>query len=356
MGIYSALPILHVRMKAIRKVKPGAGFEMVDVGVPKPEEGEVLVKVKATSMCGTDIHIYNWEAPWSEGRLVPPKTLGHEVCGEVVELGKGVKGLAAGDNVSAESHIYCGKCDLCRAGHGHICRRLQFFSVDTDGFWAEYAIMPEQNAWKNPEGMEPEIATLQESMGNSVYTVSESNVRGKDVAIFGLGSTGLFATGIAKAMGARKVIVVGGTKMHLDIAKKMKADVLVNRHDRDPLKEIMEETEGRGPDVVLEMSGSEQALQQAVQAVKPTGMVSALGLPTKQVTLDVSKNIILKDVTFRGIYGRRIWDTWKITSELLRDKKVDIRPVITHRLRLEDFEKGVQAMKSGESGKVVMFP
>ncbi|MBI4176586.1 MAG: L-threonine 3-dehydrogenase [Candidatus Aenigmarchaeota archaeon] len=343
-------------MKAVRKLKPGVGFEVADIGVPKPGEGEVLIKVRATSICGTDVHIYNWDPPWSQGRFVPPKTMGHEVCGEVAETGGGVKGLQEGDLISAESHIYCGKCDQCMAGNSHICEKLKFFSIDTDGFWAEYALLPEQNAWKNPEGMDPEIATLQESMGNSVYTVQESNVRGKAVAIFGLGPTGLFATGIAKALGAGKVMVIGGTKTHLDIAKKMKADVLINRHDGDPVKQILEHTEGKGPDVVLEMSGAEQAIQQALQVVKPTGAVTALGLPTKPIALDIAKNIVLKDLTFRGIYGRKIWDTWKITSDLLHKKGLDIRPVITHRIRLDDFEKGIEAMKSGQSGKVVMRP
>lgn len=343
-------------MQAVRKLKKAPGFELSEVEVPTPKQGELLVKVKATSLCGTDIHIYNWEPPWSTGRYVPPKTMGHEVCGEVVEIGKGVNGFEIGDSVSAESHIYDNTCHQCKLGNQHICENLKFFSIDTDGFWAEYAIIPQQNAWKNPKGMKPEIATLQESMGNSVYTVEESKVAGKNVAIFGLGPTGLFAIGIAKAMGAKKVMGIGGTSTHEKIAKKMKADTFINRHEQDPVKTLREHTDGKGPDVVLEMSGAREALLQALEAVRPVGMVSVLGLPTKPIEIDVSKTIVLKDLTFRGIYGRKIWDTWKTTSSLLNSGKLDISPMITHRLKLEEFDTGIQAMKSGESGKVVMFP
>lgn len=342
-------------MRAVRKLRPAQGFELAAVEVPRPGAGELLIKVKATSLCGTDVHIYNWEPPWSQGRFLPPKTLGHEVCGEVLDMGQGVAGFQKGDSVSAESHIYCSSCRQCGMGNQHICEQLKFFSIDTDGFWAEYAVLPVQNAWKNPPGMKPEIATLQESVGNSVYTVEEAGVSGRVVAIFGLGPTGLFATGIAKALGARQVVTVGGTDIHRTIAKRMGADVVINRHEEDPVKRILELTGGLGADAALEMSGSGAALLQALDAVRPVGTVAALGLPTAPVTIDVSKKIVLKDLTFRGIYGRKIWDTWKTTSRLLKEG-LDISPIITHRLKLEQFEEGIQAMKSGESGKVVLFP
>lgn len=342
-------------MRAIRKLQPGKGFELVRIDVPSPRKGELLIKVKATSLCGTDIHIYNWEPPWSTGRYTPPRTMGHEVCGEIVEKGEGVQGFEIGDSVSAESHIYDNTCFQCRLGNQHICESLKFFSIDTDGFWADYAILPVQNAWKNPPTLPAEIATLQESMGNSVYTVHESQVKGATVAIFGTGPTGLFATGIAKAMGARKVAIVYGSPVHAGIAERMGADILINRHEKDPVKELRDLTDGHGVDVALEFSGSTQALDQALDAVRPVGRVSVLGLPTKTMELDISKKIVLKDLTFRGIYGRRIWDTWKQTAALLQNG-LDISPMITHRLELEEFEQGVQAMKSGESGKVVLLP
>lgn len=342
------------KMQAVRKLKPGKGFELKEIEVPKPKAGELLIEVNATSLCGTDVHIYNWDPPWND-RISPPRTIGHEVAGTVVKLGEGVSKFQEGDFVSAESHIYDGTCGMCKIGNTHICQNLKFFGVDVDGFWAQYALLPEKNAWKNPPSLPPEIATLQEPMGNSVYTITESNVKGKSVAIFGLGPTGLFATGIAKKMGAKQVIAVAGTPLHQSIAKKMGADVLINRHEQDPVKEILSLTDGLGADVVLEMSGAEQALFQALDAVRAVGTVTVLGLPTKPVSIDVSKKIVFKDLTFRGIYGRKIWDTWKTTSSLLTNG-LDISPIITHRLKLEEFEKGIETMKSGQSGKVVFFP
>ena len=343
-------------MRAVRKLKPQPGFELTKVPVPKPGPGEVLIKVKAASLCGTDVHVYNWEPPWSEGRFTPPVTTGHEVCGEVAELGPGVTGLAVGDSVSAESHIACGSCEMCLTGNMHICQNIKFFSIDVDGFFAEYAILPVKNAWRNPKDMPVEIATLQESMGNSVYTVQASNVPGKNVAIFGSGPTGLFATGIAKAMGATNVMVVVGSEVHSRIAKQMGADHIINRHDQDPVDAIKALTNGMGADVVLEMSGHPVAINQSLKAARLTGQVTVLGLPPKPVEVNVSKDLVLKDLTVRGVYGRKTWETWLVTSRLLASGRVDIRPVITHRLPLESFEEGIKAMKAGESGKVVFFP
>lgn len=344
-------------MKAVRKLEAKPGFSLADIPEPSPGKGELLIDVQATSMCGTDIHIYNWEPPWSEGnRFVPPKTMGHEVAGKVIQVGKAVEGFQEGDLVSAESHIWDGTCPMCLMKNYHICQNVKFFSIDTDGFWAEKAIIPQQNAWKNPASLPAEIATLQESMGNSVYTVSESNVQGKNVAIFGAGPTGLFATGIAKAMGALKVMTVAGSDTHKTIAKQMGADLIIDRHKENPVDVIKSETNGIGADVVLEMSGSVKGFETAIKSVRMTGMLTMLGLPIKKIEIDVSKDIVLKDLTFRGVYGRKVWDTWKMTSDLLTSGKVDISPIITHRLKLEDFEKGIEAMKSGQSGKVVFTP
>lgn len=343
------------KMIAVRKMNPAPGLELSETEVPEPGKGKLLVEVTATSMCGTDVHIYNWEPPFGPGRLNPPITIGHEVVGKVIGIGEGVEGFADGDSVSAESHIYDNTCNTCKLGNVHICENIKFYGVDTNGFWAKYALIDISTAWKNPPSLPPEIATLQESMGNSVYTVEESNVKDKDVVIFGTGPTGLFSIAIAKAMGARKVMVVYGSDMHGKISKQMGADNLINRHEKDPVKEVLELTEGKGADVVLEMSGAEQAINNALDAVRPVGMVTVLGLPPKPLTIDISKKIVLKDLTFRGIYGRRIWDTWKTTSRLLSEG-LDITPIITHRLKLDEFEKGIEAMKSGQSGKVVFFP
>lgn len=343
-------------MKAVRKMKEGPGLELVTMPVPEPNDHEVLVKVKACSLCGTDMHIYNWEHPWSEGRIKPPRTIGHEICGEVVEAGKDVTLVREGDLVSAESHIFDGKCMQCRMGNMHICENLKFFGADVDGFFAEYAVIPETNVWKNPPDMPVEIATLQESIGNSVYTVFSHDVAAKIVAVFGGGPTAQFAIGILKAAGASSIIAVAGSKLHLDLAKKMGADVVLNRHEKDTVNEILELTGGMGADLFLEMSGSGIAFNQGLRALRPSGGASVLGLPTKDVCIDMAKDFVMKDITVRGIYGRRIWDTWLTTSRLLSTGKFDPAPVITHRIKLHDFEQGVEAMKKGEAGKVVMFP
>jgi threonine 3-dehydrogenase len=343
-------------MKAVRKIKEGPGLELMDIPVPEPADHEVLVKVKACSMCGTDVHIYNWEHPWSEGRIIPPRTIGHEVCGEVIEIGKDVTLVREGDVVSAESHIFDGKCMQCRRGNMHICEDLKFFGVDVDGFFAEYAVIPETNVWKNPPDMPAEIATLQESIGNSVYTVFSNDVTAKTVAVFGGGPTALFAIGLLKAAGATCIISIAGSIRHLDIARRMGADVVINRHEKDPVQEIIAVTGGQGIDVFLEMSGSGNAINQGLKALRPTGRASILGLPTKEVSIDISKDFVMKDITVRGVYGRKIWDTWITTSRLLSTGKFDPSHVITHRIRLDEFEEGFKAMKSGEAGKVIMFP
>jgi threonine 3-dehydrogenase len=343
-------------MLALRKTKLAPGLELMEIDIPKPRDDELLVNVKACSMCGTDVHIADWDPPWSGRDIRLPRTIGHEVCGEVVDKGKNVKSLEIGDSVSAESHIPCWKCFQCKIGNAHICENLKFFGLDLDGFFAEYAIIPESNAWKNPKDMRPEIATLQESMGNSVYTVSTVNVAGKNVAIFGMGPTGLFATAICRAEGASKIICIAGTELHIQLAKRMGAHIVIDRHQEDPVKAIRDLTDGRGVDIALEMSGSPIALQQSLEATRPVGHVAVLGLSTRQVPLDVSKQIVLKDINLRGVYGRKIWDTWVTTSRFLQSGVIDISPVITHRIRLEDYNEGMNAMKAGRSGKVVIFP
>lgn len=343
-------------MKAIRKMTEGPGLDLVSIPVPEPEPHEALVKVRACSMCGTDVHIYNWEHPWSEGRINPPRTIGHEVCGEVVRVGREVTLVKEGDLVSAESHIFDGTCMQCRMGNMHICQNLQFFGVDVDGFFAEYAIIPETNVWKNPPDMPVEIATLQESIGNSVYTVFSNPVTAKTVAVFGCGPTGLFSIGLLRAAGATTIMAVAGSKLHMDLAGRMGADIVINRHEKDPVREIMELTNGQGVDVMLEMSGSAAALNQGLKVLRPTGRASLLGLPTTDVCLDMSTDFIMKDITVRGIYGREIWDTWLITSRLIKSGKFDPSPVITHKITLDEFEQGFEAMKTGKAGKVVMFP
>ncbi len=346
------------KMQAVAKTKPGKGLELIEAPVPKPKEDELLLKIKACSLCGTDVHIYNWDSPWDTRFKEFPRILGHELCGEVLEVGKHAKGFEAGDFVAAESHIACGTCYQCLVGKAHICANLKFFGVHVDGSFAEYMVMPAVNAWKTPKSFPPEIATLQESLGNSVYTVhtQAKEIFGKYVTIFGGGPTGQFAVALAKLAGAAKIMMITGTEEHQAIAKKMGADVIVDRHKEDIVKRILEETNNQGADVMLEMSGSGEAIEQGFQSLRQGGSVALLGLPSKPITLDWSRYQVLKDANVKGIYGREMFRTWEITSNLLKSGKLDIRPVITHKYKLSEFAKAFETMQSGKCGKVIMYP
>ena len=344
-----------------------AGFELVRCPIPTPARGEVLLKVLACSLCGTDTHVYDWEPPFSH-RVKPPITTGHEVCGQIIAFGPSTSSPTSPpllSLVSVESHIPCRclpsrsslpPCSQCRLGHEHICQHVTFFSVDRDGFLAEYATAPLYLCIPNPAGLPWEVQALKESLGNSVYTVSTAAVRDEVCAVFGLGPTGLNVVAVAKAKGARKVIAVGGTAQHRQLAQQMGADVVIDRHKEDVLARLKEETEGEGAAVCFEMSGATSALQQALDCVRCTGQVSVLGLYGKPMEINLNQAVVLKDVQLRGVYGRRMWSTWEEMQRLL-DEGLDVRPLITDRFEgLQRWEEGFEAMKKGSCGKVVFFP
>jgi len=342
-------------MIAVRKLKPAPGMELTTSEIPKIGKKDVLIKVKACSICGSDVHIYNWEPPLSE-RIKPPRTIGHELAGDVVEIGKDVNSVELGDYVSAESHIACEKCPQCRNGKMHICDNMRILGVDVDGGFAEYVSIPEKNAWKNPEDMPPEIATILEPMGNSVYTVESGDVAGKIVTVFGCGPTGLFAIGLARVAKAKKIIAVDCKGIRLDIAKKMGADLVLNKDEVDVVKEIMDATNGLGADVFLEMSGSPMAIEQGFKTLRAGGRVVALGLPSQSIKLDWSKDIVQKLVSIQGIFGREMFDTWHSMSRILASGKLDVTPIITHKFKLKEFNKAIEIAKSGNAGKIVLLP
>jgi len=344
-------------MKALVKQKPGRGLELMDIEMPEPKEGELLVKVKATTVCGTDVHIYQWNE-WAQGRIKPPLIAGHEVAGEVAGLGPSVSGFEKGEPVSAETHVYCGDCFQCRAGNRHICEKVRIFGVDMDGVFAEYAIIPAQNAWKNPKGMDAEIASIQEPFGNAVHSVFVGNdkIEGSTVLVTGAGPIGCFAAGILKHAGAKKVIISDLSDYRLELAGKMNADVLVNAGRENVVDVVKKETGGRRADIFIEMSGSGRALSDGLKALKPGGRVSILGLFAKPVPLDVTKGIVFKYARVFGINGRLIFDTWEKTRGLLEKKLVDPRPVITHRFPLDKFEEGFTLLEEAMAGKVVLLP
>ncbi|GEN54071.1 L-threonine 3-dehydrogenase [Halobacillus faecis] len=342
-------------MKAIVKHHRGPGAQMQEVEIPEIRDDEVLIRVKATSICGTDVHIYNWDE-WSESRVKPPYVFGHEFSGEIVELGSKVHNFQTGDYVSAETHLICGHCPQCLTGKFHICENTKIIGVDTQGCFAEYVALPADNLWKNPDEMPTDIASIQEPMGNAVHTVLNGDVAGKSVAIIGCGPIGLMAVGVAKAAGASQVLAFDLNPYRLELAEKMGATTVIHSGEIDPVEKAKELTSGHGVDVVCEMSGHPVAMDQGFKMITNGGRVSILSLPTKRVSLDVTNDIVFKGVEVQGITGRKMYETWQQVSRLLQSQQVDVTPLITHHLKLEEFEKGFDLMNQGQCGKVVLHP
>ncbi|HET7629134.1 MAG TPA: L-threonine 3-dehydrogenase [Bacillales bacterium] len=342
-------------MKALVKSERGSGAQLKQVQIPSISDNEVLVKVKATSICGTDVHIYTWDE-WAQSRIQTPYTFGHEFSGVVVETGKNVIDVKVGDHVSAETHFVCGRCPQCLRGDHHVCQHTKILGVDVNGCFAEYVAVPAENIWHNSKETPHDIASIQEPMGNAVHTVLSGDVTMKTVGIVGCGPIGLLAIGVAKAAGAANVFAFDVNDYRLDLAKQMGADVTVHSMNENPLAVVDKHTGGNGLEVVCEMSGNPIAMDQAFKMVSYGGRVSILSLPTKPITLDVTNDIVFKGVTVKGITGRRMFETWRQVSSFLETKSVDVEPMITHSFKLEDFEKGFDLMIQGKCGKVVLHP
>jgi len=349
-----------MKMKAVVKTRPEMGAELLEVEVPKIAPDQVLLKVKAASICGTDVHIYQWER-WAQSRIGAgrlPQILGHEVAGEVVEIGANIRTLKPGDFISVETHIPCGHCRQCLSGQMHICQNLKIFGVDCDGCFAEYVAVPEIVAWKNDKLLPPEYAAVQEPLGNAVYCTLVEPVSGKTVLIFGDGPIALFAVGVARASGATRIVLAGMEPARLLIARSMGADLTINVLQQDAVQVIFDDTSGVGMDVVLEMAGAQKAIEQAFKCVRKGGRVSAFGIPSGPVELDWNNAVIFRGVTIYGINGRLMFDTWITVRNLLASGRLDIAPVITHKLPLSEFARGFDLMITSpkQSGKVVLFP
>jgi len=342
-------------MRAIVKTKPGPGAEMLDVPIPVPKAGEALVKVRTTSICGTDQHIYEWNE-WAAGRIKTPQIIGHEMAGEVIEIGPGVKHVKVGDIVAAETHVVCDVCYLCRTGQAHVCQNLSIFGVDMDGVFAEYAVAPAQNLWVSDPSVPLDWISVQEPLGNAIHTALSGDIVGKTVTIFGCGPIGMIACSVARACGAEKVIAIDINPYRLKIAKEMGADLIINAAEQDPVALILQETGGDGADVFLEVSGAPSAIDQGFETLRFGGWAGLIGVPANPVTFDLTNHIVFKGCQVYGISGRRMYDTWYKASALLRAKRVDLEPVITHRFKLEEFEKAFDLMHSGQCGKILLYP
>ena len=342
-------------MLAVVKPARRAGAEIRDVKVPSFGPNDVLVKVKVASICGTDLHIYDWDA-WAQKRIHPPLIPGHEFCGTVTAVGSEVTTVKEGDFVSAEMHVACGKCFQCRIGESHICQNVKIIGIDADGAFAEYVRIPESNIWKIDPAIPADYASVLDPLGNAVHTVLAGEVAAKTVAIVGCGPIGLFSIAVARAVGAAQVFAIEINEHRAELARKMKADYVLNPAKEDVKKIVFQATDGVGVDVVLEMSGKTPGIRLGFDILRLGGRVSLLGIPSKPVELNFAEDLIFKGATVQGINGRLMYKTWYQMQALLKNGKLDLNPVITDRISMRDFDRGVERLKSGQASKILLYP
>ncbi len=355
MTTVSATPTksLPTTMPALKKMESAPGLTFCSsVELPKMGPRDVLIRVTHAGICGTDRHIYEWDK-WSQNRIPIGITTGHEFCGKIVRTGPAVTRVHVGDRVSAEGHIGCGKCEACRTGNAHICDAVEIFGIDCDGCFATYHKVPEENVWTVNEKIRDEVAAIFDPLGNAVHTVMTAGVSGKSVLITGVGIIGLMAVTVAKAAGASRILATDVDPKRLQLAKELGADEVYS--GREPwVAAAKQATWGRGPQVLLEMSGHPQAIRDGFSALQPGGTAALLGIPPDDITLDLSNAIIFKGATVHGINGRRMFETWYQMERFVLSGRLNLDPIITHVIDMQDFESGFRMMQTGEAIKVVM--
>ena len=338
-------------MRALVKAKAEPGIWMQDVPVPEIGPNDVLIKVRKASICGTDIHIWNWDA-WSQKTIKVPMVIGHEFMGEIAKLGAEVTGFQVGDRVSGEGHITCGHCRNCRAGKRHLCRNTLGLGVNRPGCFAEYVSLPAFNVFRVPADIPDEIASFFDPLGNAVHTALSFDLVGEDVLITGAGPIGVMAAAISKHVGARHVVVTDLNPYRLELARKLGATraVDVRSESLQETMRVLGMTEGF--DVGMEMSGNGQAFRDMLAAMNHGGRVAILGIPPSEVSIDWN-HVIFKGLVLKGVYGREMFETWYKMVAMLQSG-LDIAPVVTHRFKAEQYAQAFEAMRSGQSGKVVL--
>ncbi|NMB50053.1 MAG: L-threonine 3-dehydrogenase [Bacteroidales bacterium] len=338
-------------MKALVKLRPEKGIWMEDVPVPSLGVNDVLIKIKKTAICGTDLHIYKWD-DWSQKNIKTPLVIGHEYVGEIVDMGRGVENLKIGDRVTGEGHIACGHCRNCRRGKLHVCENSISVGVNRDGAFAEYLSLPAANVVKLDPRIPDEIAAIMDPFGNATHTALAFPVLGEDVLITGAGLIGNMATAICKFAGARYIVVSDMSEYRLNIAKKMGATITVNLSKGETIGQAVKDLKMRGFDVGLEMSGAPAAFCDMINHMYNGSKIALLGILPNTTTVDWN-TIIFKALTLKGIYGREMWETWYKMEQMLISG-LDLTPVITHRFSIDDFQKGFDVMESGQCGKVIL--
>jgi threonine 3-dehydrogenase len=342
-------------MRALLKTRPGPGMSLEQVPVPPVGSNDVLIRVHHAGVCGTDLHIWEWDS-WASGRLKPPVVIGHEFAGEVARLGPEAAAaglLSVGDAVTAEGHIVCGDCLPCRTGQAHVCRRTRIIGVDRDGAFADYIVMPASNVMRL-DGIPTEIGAVMDPVGNAVHTVLAGEIPGSAVLVLGCGPIGCFAVGIARAAGASLVVASDFNARRREIAQAMGAHLTLDPATDDVVARMRELTGGNGADVVCEMSGHPSGHQQAFAAARLAGRVNFLGTPSRTTEVDFARDVIFKGLTLYGVTGRRMYDTWQQMFRFLRAGQFDPRPVITHRFPLDRIGDAIQVIKDGQAGKVIL--
>lgn len=342
-------------MKCVIKEEAGTGhIKLVTRPVPKPGPREVLVKVKAAAICGTDVHINQWD-DWAKKRIKPGVIIGHEFAGEVVETGSDVRSVKVGDIVSAESHIVCNTCEMCHEGNRHVCYNTELFGVTRDGCFAEYTVLPEENAFVCDPSLPIEVLSMMEPLGVAIHGIMEFPVAAKTVAIIGCGPIGVMAVAVAKKVGAAKVIALEPNAMRGAMAIRMGADHLINPIEQDPAAAVKALTRGgRGVDVVVDYSGNAGALAASFSYCKPEAKIVAVGIPSKSIQFHMGE-FVYSGMIMKGIAGRLMYQNWEQMRSLLA-AGLDITPVITHSLSLDKFEEGLGLMERGECGKAILKP
>lgn len=338
-------------MKALSKLKSEPGIWVTDVEKPKMGHNDLLIKIRKTAICGTDMHIYNWD-DWAQATIPVPMVVGHEYVGEVVDMGQEVRGFAVGDRVSGEGHITCGHCRNCRAGRVHLCRNTVGVGVNREGSFAEYLVIPAYNAFKIPDNISDELASIFDPFGNAVHTALSFDLVGEDVLITGAGPIGIMAAAVAKHVGARHVVITDINPYRLALAEKMGATKAVNVAEQK-LEDVMAElgmTEGF--DVGLEMSGVPVAFNSMLNNMNHGGKIAMLGIPPSDMAVDWNQ-VIFKGLVIKGIYGREMFETWYKMASLIQSG-LDISPIITHQFPIDEFQQGFETMGSGQSGKVIL--
>lgn len=339
-------------VKAIAKTRPEPGLDLIEVEEPQVRPGMVKIRVEHASLCGTDLHIYDWDA-WSSGRMTTPRIVGHEFCGTIVELGEGVTDREVGDFVASESHVVDESSPDYQNGLGHIDRTTRLLGVDVDGGFAPFAVIPAMNARPVPKSIPKDVASMLDALGNAVHTAMDGPVEGKDVLIAGLGPIGLFSVAICRTLGARHVFATEISPFRTQMGIDLGADLIINPMKEDA-SEVLREQMPEGFDAVLEMSGHPSSLSLAVEQCRPGGRISLLGLYRDNLQPVPMNDVVFKGIRMQGIIGRKMWETWDQMIWLLDEKGLDVSRVVTHHMPFEQFETAISAMKSGEAGKVVL--